>query len=86
MVVVLTRALRQKNRNSLFTIEIVSEQLQRQAEILPWTKAWSGGEGKVQESPVQRTGEILLMGESMQGNVAEGEEKGTKDREAQDPP
>lgn len=43
-----------KKRNFIFTIEIASEQLQRQAGILPWTKSCSGGEGKVQESPVQR--------------------------------
>lgn len=30
------------------------KELQRQAEFLPWMEAWAGGEGNVQESPVQR--------------------------------
>lgn len=54
VVVVLMRAWWKKIRNFIFAIEIACEELQRQAEILPWTKNWSGREGKVQESPVQR--------------------------------
>lgn len=68
-----------------FTIEIGHETAAEASsdfaknENLVWRRRQGAG-----ISSAEATGQILVMGESVQGNGAEGEEKGTKDREAQD--